>query len=341
MDLFNKLGVSYNAYTSFDRTVYYFSGNSNFNEALEILVNYPFEFEMSNEAVEGEKDIIIKEAKMYRLYNGIFRAMYTNHPIRNKIIGEIDEIKSTTLELLNKVHQVFYNPEDMYLVLAGDFNIEEMLRIIESNLHYKNNSKLSILKKEIIEEEQVNEKNVVEDFDLKMDKLAIGYKLKNLNNLSNRDKLKVSTAINIILGILFSKSSNHYQEIINSGLASDFNYESLYSDNIFSVFLLCESSKIEEIKEYLINAIKEGKNYLNEDDLETIKREELSDIIYGCNSVDRVASNFISQLVDNNNYFEQIEVIKEIDFDYISKIYDEYLTCSDYAIFHLRGKKND
>ena len=65
LDVFAKMGVSSNAYTSFDHTVYFYETSSKHEECLNKLlefVNTPY---FTDENVEKEKGIIAQELKMY------------------------------------------------------------------------------------------------------------------------------------------------------------------------------------------------------------------------------------------------------------------------------------
>ena len=66
MDLYDELGAYTNAFTSYNKTVYYFSTLDNFDECLNLLLDFPGVFEMSEEAVNKEKDIIVQELLMYK-----------------------------------------------------------------------------------------------------------------------------------------------------------------------------------------------------------------------------------------------------------------------------------
>ena len=115
MDLYYKLGADVNAYTSYDRTVYYFSTIDNYQECLRLLLDFPTSFTMSEEAVENEKDIIVSELLMYKddpndkHYKSLMNALYKEHPLKFDVGGEPREVKETTRELLEAVHNVFYN----------------------------------------------------------------------------------------------------------------------------------------------------------------------------------------------------------------------------------------
>ena len=65
LDLFSKMGVSSNAYTSFDQTVFYFETIDKFKESIEMLVKLIKEPYFTDENVEKEQGIIGQEIGMY------------------------------------------------------------------------------------------------------------------------------------------------------------------------------------------------------------------------------------------------------------------------------------
>ena len=82
LDLFSKIGVSSNAYTSFDQTVYYFETADKFEESVAMLVKLIKEPYFTAENVEKERGIIGQEISMYddnpnfKVYFNALRAMY-------------------------------------------------------------------------------------------------------------------------------------------------------------------------------------------------------------------------------------------------------------------------
>ena len=82
LDLFSKMGVSSNAYTSFDQTVFYFETVEKFDESIQMLVKLIKEPYFTPENVEKEQGIIGQEISMYdddqnfMVYFNALRAMY-------------------------------------------------------------------------------------------------------------------------------------------------------------------------------------------------------------------------------------------------------------------------
>lgn len=346
MELYDALGARCNAYTSRDRTVYFFTCNNNFEESLELLLNYPLEFSMSKEAVEKEKGIIIEELKMYqdmpeeKLSKAQLSAMYEFHPIKYDIGGEIKEVEDTTLELLSLAHKRFYNPKEMVLVIVGDVDIKKTVLIIENNQkEYTNNIKL--IKNSFIEKDEVLNKRVEIKDDINIDKLSFGFKFKSIDNLSKEERYKVITSINIICKILFSKSGDYYQELINKNLASSIDYGSFYYPGAFFLLLTFESNKIDKLEVRVREIIDNAFTSLTKEKLNKMKKDDFSSLVYSCDSVSVIGHYFTSYLMDGYNLFEVLELSKEIDVEYLKKVYNEYIKKASINVAILRGDNND
>jgi predicted Zn-dependent peptidase len=61
----------------------------------------------------------------------------------------------------------------------------------------------------------------------------------------------------------------------------------------------------------------------------------------GCDSVSRVARNYLTYVIDGTDFFTLVDVVKEITIDDLIEAYNNYLKGSNYAYSLLRGKSND
>ena len=129
--LYAKTGASSNAFTSFDRTGYYFSATDRIDRNLDILlgmVGHPW---FTEATIAKEQGIIGQEIKMYddspdwRLLTGLFRCLYRSHPIRDDIAGTVESIARLTPELLYACTEAFYRPANMVLSVAGDITLDQ------------------------------------------------------------------------------------------------------------------------------------------------------------------------------------------------------------------------
>lgn len=75
---FTKLGAESNAYTTFDKTIYYFSTADNIKKNLDLLQEFTSQINFTDMSIEKEKKIITQEFNMYQddsddyLYQVIF-----------------------------------------------------------------------------------------------------------------------------------------------------------------------------------------------------------------------------------------------------------------------------
>jgi zinc protease len=122
-------GGHWNAYTSFDRTVYYIDGPSSslqiFLKTLTGLVFYPT---LPESEFEKEKDVIRREIDMglddpdnaaSRL---LFSTAFIQDPRRHPVIGHRHLFDAIRHSDLTDYHQSRYTPDRCFVVISGDFD---------------------------------------------------------------------------------------------------------------------------------------------------------------------------------------------------------------------------
>lgn len=135
-DVVQAAGGHWNAYTSFDRTVYYIDGPSSslpvFMKTLTGLVFYPT---LPESEFEKEKDVIRREIDMglddpdnvaSRL---LFSTVFTLDPRRHPVIGHRHLFDSIAYTDLTGYHRARYTPNRCHVVISGDFDPDEARKI--------------------------------------------------------------------------------------------------------------------------------------------------------------------------------------------------------------------
>ncbi|HLG03383.1 MAG TPA: pitrilysin family protein [Bacteroidia bacterium] len=130
----DSAGASWNAYTSFDRTVYHeYLPVAAVEMALMLEADRMANLVVTQEVLNTERQVVGEE---YR--NGIsnsFRKMlldrYENlhpqgHPYKVDVIGHLDEITAFTDEQCMSFYDKFYSPNNAFLIVCGDVNHEEI-----------------------------------------------------------------------------------------------------------------------------------------------------------------------------------------------------------------------
>lgn len=139
-ELFAQTGAFCNAGTSFDYTQYYFNCGDNFRKNLEILLGFVQDPYFTPETVEKERGIIGQEITMYRdnpnwrVFTNLMEGMFSRNPVRLDIAGTVESIAQITDKTLYDCYNAFYNPANMFLCVAGNFDPDEVVRVCEEKL---------------------------------------------------------------------------------------------------------------------------------------------------------------------------------------------------------------
>jgi zinc protease len=127
-------GGDINAFTSFDETVYHIVIASRFlNTALDILSDAMANSAFDPLELKKELEVILEEVRRgedtpsRNLSERLFSEAYTVHPYKRPVIGSEESVKSFTREKILNFYKKWYAPNDMVLVLVGDFDTRQVL----------------------------------------------------------------------------------------------------------------------------------------------------------------------------------------------------------------------
>ena len=142
------LGARPNAFTSSSMTGYHFTCTENFMPCLEELLTFVTTPYFTEASVAKERGIIAQEIRMRedeperQTRNGLMRALYARHPIREGNLGTEESIARITPETLYSCHEAFYRPDNMVLCCAGDVDPEAVFDLASRLLPEKPRRKL-------------------------------------------------------------------------------------------------------------------------------------------------------------------------------------------------------
>lgn len=134
-------GGQWNAYTTFDRTVYYIDGPAKSLELfLSALLEMVFRPAFPEDEFEKEKDVIRREIAMGLddpdsvSSQLLFRTAYQQDARRHPVIGHRDLFDAISYEDMRNYHAARYRPHNCFLVLSGGFDPDTATGLIESEL---------------------------------------------------------------------------------------------------------------------------------------------------------------------------------------------------------------
>jgi zinc protease len=132
-----RMGGATNAYTTYDRTVYYINTSADhWKDALDLLVSYMSESTLDPREVAREKAVIQQEIKMGQnnpdkdLWQMFMKAAYRISPVRHPVIGYEEVFVHQDREALRNYYNERYQPENMVIAVAGNVNPHEVLAFI-------------------------------------------------------------------------------------------------------------------------------------------------------------------------------------------------------------------
>lgn len=116
-----------NAYTTFDRTVYYIDlPSEHTGVAVDLLADAVLHSTLPADEVAKEKDVILREIAMTRddpdnrLWEAVFATAFREHPYRQPIIGHRDVFSAVSREDLVTYYRSRYVPNNVVVVVVGD-----------------------------------------------------------------------------------------------------------------------------------------------------------------------------------------------------------------------------
>lgn len=335
-ELYAKTGASANAYTSFDKTVYYFECTKNFSDSLEILLNSVQQPYFTKETVEKEQGIIGQEIKMCEdnvnraVYFNMLKCLYVNHPIRIDIAGTVESIAQIDADLLYRCYNTFYNLHNMLLAVAGNVTVEEVLEVADRCLKPSRDIKLQ--SENLPEPDEVAKKEITVQMECGVPLFAIGYKI---HPSEGKEGIReTSTILPIIAQLLGDSSSELYNSMLEEGLVNNsFGAESFGGEGFLSLNFVGESKDPHEVYRRINEAIlKLQRDGINRRHLELIKKSTHGGIIRAFNNVDAVASIMIDTKMAGTDPFETIEFLAEVTAEDIEEFLRNKITLEHSAI---------
>lgn len=309
-EFFANNGALCNAYTTFKNTTYLFSGASNLKENIVFLLDYVQNPYFTKENVDSEKGIITQEIHMCDdnpqdiLYEHIRKNSFYNNPFKDSIIGTVKDIDKITAKTLYTCYNTFYHPENMFLVVTGNFDPNEIINVIEENQNKKKFAEFTGIEvKKIHEKNKVVKKEEIIKHDTNVSKAAYNIKIP-LSNIKI-SKRKYNIYLFIIFSLLFDESSAFDENLKE---------EKIITNSLYINILNCDThslvSLINETNNYdrLIEKIRHTLENINitEEDLERKKRVLISNEIFSFENIEIINEMIIDNIIFDNHIEEDM-----------------------------------
>ncbi len=325
MDFFAKSGSICNAYTTFRNTSYLFYATESLKENIEYLLDYVQNIYLTEESVESEKGIITEEIHMYEdrpsevLAENIRLNTLSNNPYKDSIIGTVDDINTITKETLETCYYTFYNPSNMFMVVTGNFDPDEIMNVIRENQSKKEFDKLEEIKiKEFKEDDKVVKEMEVLKVPTNIPKVAYTLKIPLKDVKISRRKLHLYSYI--LFTSLFDETSSFDEETKKEGIINNTTYVSLLNvDTHLLISLINETNKYDEF----LNKVKDrlSKLEVSRVDFDRKKKVLISNEVFAYENIENVNDIIIDNIVFDGKFEDNpIEVIDELNIDELNDL---------------------
>jgi predicted Zn-dependent peptidase len=344
---FSRQGASANAFTSFTRTAYLFSSTDNVERNLETLVDFVQDPYFTEKTVEKEKGIIGQEITMYddnpdwRLYFGVIQNMYKNHPVKIDIAGTIESITPITKDMLYQCYNTFYHPSNMLLFVVGPVDPEQIMNQVRDNQDKKPYEKMPEIKRQFEDEpEAVAEKKQVLEMNVQSPKCLVGLKAPEPTQ-QGKEMLKQELSMNVLLDLVFGKSSTHYFDLYNEGLIDEtFHYDYTQENGFGFATVGGDTEKpdllAERLKALLLKA-KEG-SLFTEEGLERTKKKKIGSFLRAVNSPEFIANQFTRYAFNEMDLFDVVPTLESLTYNDIQNVADKIISEERFTVCQVVPK---
>jgi predicted Zn-dependent peptidase len=272
-------GGQSNAYTTRDFTVYHEDVS---RETLPLVIELEAErvanLTISQETLDSERQVVLEERRLRvddqpdgRAIEALFALSFVAHPYRWPVIGWQSDVAAATLEVCREFFDHFYVPNNIVLVIVGDFDTEELLAEVERSFGGLEPAQ-EIPRTPTLEPPQRGERRATVEFDLRGPVLAVAWHAPATGHAD-------AEALDVLSQILSAgRSSRLYRRLVyesQQALGAAGAYWEMQQAGVFYAFVAVRpDAKIERVEAILFEEIdRVAREPVSADELEKAKRQ--------------------------------------------------------------------
>lgn len=321
MNKINELGSIVNAYTTYKGTNYNLYGVEDIYTNMGLLFDRVFKANVKKEDVEMERGIILEEYYMYdadpyyKAQTTLLKNCFNSSFIKYLVIGTEDGIKTVSYKELNRLYKDFYTLDNMFIVVTGNFILEDVLNYINNYMKDIKTTKCNCKVIKPVENYKVNVSYEELTGSTDEAKIVIGYKVKNSNP---KKKIVNRLLMDMILSENFDKTGSSYLRLMNEGL----NRFSYFVEEVDDYFLIAFTGSTNEYEKFTNIIDEEIKNLdFTKEALERKTKGYISNLILSFEYIENVEDNITSGLFDYNKVLNNMEsIIKKVTLNDVKEV---------------------
>lgn len=336
-------GGEINAATSQDFTYYHITMKAKFvDTALDVLLDA-----MSNSAfdpaeIEKERMVILEEirrqddnpqASLWRL---MAKTAFKEHPYRRPVLGTMETISAMTRDMILDYYHKYYRPENMTLVVVGDFKTDDMVKKIKKEFEGFRRESPVPGEMSFKEPPQKEIRQIEETRAIQRTYMNLGW---HGPAISDPD----TYAMDLLVSILGSgKSSRLYQKIKEeAGLVSSIGagYLSQRDAGMIAIYTQLSDEKTKETQEAILKEIEKlRKELVTKDEIDKALTLIEASYAFGHETTDGLAHSYgASETIFNLDYeLNYMLNVKKVSREKIKEVANKYLGFDNYSVVVLK-----
>ncbi|MFT4902062.1 MAG: zinc protease [Lentimonas sp.] len=319
----HAMGGSINAYTTFDRTVYYINAPSvAFKQVVDVLADIVFHSTLPEVEVERERDVILREIDMglddpdRQLSQALFRTAFSRHPYREPVIGHRELYQQVSGEELRAYYKARYVPNNVVVSVAGAVTAEDCLHAVEQCFGSIPRGRLSPVQ---IEEEPVQlaarREDIVGDYNIFRG--GLGFKVPHLSHPVSPHLDALAHALGGGESSLLWERLRNKENLVHYIDCRNWNPG---GQGLFWISYMCDTAKQPLVERAIHDLLAEvAKSGFSGDVLEKARRQALSSEINGRKTMSGQASRLglgevvIGDIHYGRGYLKRLQAVRAED----------------------------
>ena len=327
----HAIGGSINAYTTFDRTVYYIDAPSAaFHQVVDVLSDIVLHSTLPTQEVERERSVILREIDMglddpdRQLSQALFRTAFQRHPYREPVIGHRALYEQVTAEELRAYYHARYVPNNMVVSVVGAVAPEECLAEVEKQFGAVQRGRLAPVR---IEEEPVQlaarREDVVGEYNIFRG--GLGFKVPHMSHPDSPCLDALAHALGGGESSLLWERLRNQRKLVNYIDCRNWNPG---GSGLFWISYVCDAEKSREVEQAILDLLAEVEAQgLPESVVEKARRQALTSEINGRKTMSGQASRLglgevvIGDIYYGRRYLKRLQAVKPGDLQAAAQRY--------------------
>ncbi|MFH1824157.1 MAG: pitrilysin family protein [Candidatus Firestonebacteria bacterium] len=338
-----SVGGKLNGATSKDYTFYYATIAKDFIDlAIDGLIDSVLNPAFDKDEIEKERKVVVEEilrqedepfSTLFNLSNSI---SYINHAYKMPVIGKKEIIENLSREDIVAYYNKFYVPENMIIVITGDFNTEEIVKKIKKYFP-KDNTETHLPSANI--KPEFNSLKVEKETNFKKCYLAVSWLAPNVDN----EDTYTMDVLTVIIGQgRSSRLYSHLKEKLQICYSIGSSYSTMKDEGLFNIRATLEEKNEIILEDKIMEEINKTKEGVSLNELNKAKAIIENNYIFEHETNESIGNSlgYYEAISSYKLELFYLDNIKKVNLDDVKKVANKYLSGKP-SIVVLKHEKTD